>query len=122
MRIPSLKSFVLAALGIAGAASLLAQSADDPAKARYDNGRRELEAGSDKEALTDLDEAVTKYPTSKWAGEALVLKAEYSLEVARDLKLARKDLDRIKDYKDVAPAAYLLSGRITMAEDRSPDK
>jgi outer membrane protein assembly factor BamD (BamD/ComL family) len=109
----------LAACLLAG--HLSAQSGgDDPAKQRYELGKREMASGSFSEALRDLDEAAgVQFAKSPWAGEALALKAEYLLEQERDLAKARKDLDRMKEYPNVQPAAYLLSGRITLADSRS---
>ena len=100
--------------------SLMAQSsADDQAKARYDYARRTLTTGNYTEALRDLDEAASKYTTSPWAGEALRLKVEYMLEVARNFGQAKADAERLKNFPAVEPAAYILAGRIKLAEDRS---
>lgn len=96
--------------------------ANDAARRRFEQGQRLLVAGNYKEALTDLDETIRVYPTSVWAGRAIALEVEYFLEIERDFERAKKDLERLKTYPaDVAPAAYLLSGRVSLASSRTKE-
>ncbi len=91
---------------------------DNDARRRYDNGRKLMEEGLYAEAVRDLDEVAASYKDSPWAGEALALKAEYLLAIARDIPAARRDLDRLKQYRAVAATSYLFTGRALMAGDR----
>lgn len=96
--------------------------ANEAARRRFEQGQRLLVDGNYKEALTDLDETIRVYPTSVWAGRAIALEVEYFLEIERDFERAKKDLERLKTYPaDVAPAAYLLSGRISLASSRTKE-
>lgn len=114
--------FVVCGLSLASSGVRAQVDANDAARRRFEQGQKLLLGGNYKEALTDLDETIRVYPTSVWAGRAIALEVEYFLEVERDVERAKKDLERLKTYSaDVAPAAYLLSGRTTLASSRTKE-
>ena len=107
----------------AGARTHGQQAGDDLARRQYESGRTFVQNGRFAEALKDFQSVVDSFPQSSYADDALLDMATYQLEVARDHAAAQAAADRLlKEYpaSDSAPMAYVLAGRLTIAQSRTP--
>jgi TolA-binding protein len=111
----------LAVLSLAPA-SFSAQQADSPeelARRWLSSGLKFLREGKAGEGLKDLQRVAESYPTSPVADDALLEIAMYQLGTAGDVAAARAVVDvLLTKYPsaDTAPMAYVLSGRIGLAQ------
>jgi outer membrane protein assembly factor BamD (BamD/ComL family) len=101
-----------------------AESSEELARRFLDSGRRFFRDGRPGEGLKDLQRVVDVYPTSSVADDALIEIAQYQLVGNGDPVAARAAIEaHIAKYPsaDTAPMAYVLAGRIGLAESETPE-
>ena len=109
------------------AGSAAGQRADDEqASRRFTTGLEFARDGRYREALTDFEAVVERFPASPVADNALLEIARYYLEVAADLDQAAEYARRIVDaaeysQQDAAPEAYIVLARADMARGRASE-
>lgn len=115
-----------AVLAVAGASLLAAQGQDEEQARRWlQSGRAFLQSQNYKEALSDFQSVLGKYPKTTVADDALLEIARYEFELQQNLRAADATAERLlTDYKDSdsAPHAQVLRGRISLAAGYSPDQ
>lgn len=123
------RRLVLLAVVTAGAmvwpasfAAQQAESSEELARRWYNSGLRFMRDGRPGEALKDLQRVADVYPTSSVADDALLAIAEYQLADNADPGAARTVVEAlIAKYPaaDTAPMAYVLAGRVGLAESEA---
>ncbi len=99
-----------------------AESSEELARRWLNSGLRFMRDGRPGEALKDLQRVADVYPTSTVADDALLAIAEYQLTGAGDPAAARTVVEAlIAKYPaaDTAPMAYVLAGRVGLAESEA---
>jgi TolA-binding protein len=106
-----------------GAAGTPPQGSEDLARRQYESGRTFVQNGRYAEALKDFQAVVDSFPQTAVADDALLEIALYHADVTADYAAARTAADRLlKEFpaSDSAPMAYVLVGRLTIANSRTP--
>jgi TolA-binding protein len=112
----------VATLNVAAARTEIRQAGEDLARRQYESGKTFVQNGRYAEALKDFQAVVDSFPQSAVADDALLDIALYHTDVAADYAAARAAADRLlKEYpaSDSAPMAYVLVGRLTVANSRA---
>ena len=106
-----------------GAGRTLPQASEDLARRQYESGRTFIQNGRYAEALKDFQTVVDSFPQTAVADDALLEIALHHADVTGDYVAARTAADRLlKDFpaSDSAPMAYVLVGRLTVVNSRTP--
>jgi outer membrane protein assembly factor BamD len=117
-----LTALTIGALALVAAERPRSQSSEDLARRQYESGRTFMQNGRYTEALKDFQAVVESFAKSAVADDALLEIALYEADVNADYAAARAAVDRLlKEYpaSDSAPMAYVVAGRLTMANSRA---
>lgn len=99
------------------------QSADATARRQLESGRAFLRDGRVAEALKDFESIVQLFPSSDVADDALLGIAQLQLDTYGDAAMARATLEQLMTkYPSgtAAPMAFVLLGRVRLAEASTP--
>lgn len=99
------------------------QSAQETARRQFESGRAFLRDGRNAEALKDFESIVQLFPASDVADDALLSVAELQLDTFGDAAVARATLEQLMSkYPSgtAAPMAFVLLGRVSLAEAPTP--
>jgi TolA-binding protein len=108
-------------LALAALATVRAGAQNQPeefARRQYESGVSFMQNRKYAEALKDFQAVADQYPTTRFAGSALLEIARYQLEIAGDADAAGKVADAlVRKYPtgDATPMAYVLLGRVVLA-------
>jgi outer membrane protein assembly factor BamD (BamD/ComL family) len=123
---PHLRLLVGILASVVGAVPLLAQAPATPeefARRQFESGLEFLRTGRDTEALKDFRAVVDNYPATSVADDALLMIAQYELDVRRDYAAARASADGLlKKFpaSDSVAMAYVILGQAMVAQEMSP--
>ena len=98
---------------------------EEQARRWLQSGRSFLQGKNYKEALSDFESVLGKYPKTSVADDALLEIAYYQFEQLQDLRAAEATADRLlNEYKDSdsAPLAQVLKGRASLATGYTPEQ
>jgi len=101
------------------------ESAEQVARRQLESGREFARQGNYPEALRDFRAVAETHATTSVADDAWLELARYYLDVAGDAAEAQRAVDAILtgySTSDSAPAAYILAGRLALAEGRQRDQ
>jgi TolA-binding protein len=99
------------------------QSAQETARRQFESGRAFLRDGRNAEALKDFESIAQLFPATDVADDALLSVAEIQLDTFGDAAVARSTLEQLMTkYPSgtAAPMAFVLLGRVSLAETPTP--